>query len=912
MPLTLDPALAGRMDEMKRQPLARIVSSDPVESIPFDGERLTLATHNETRSNTIMHSSGRLLEIHNHWLAGDDYFRYVYTDINRVEFNYVTLAPADLGFADQTVIEASLCELVGGNIGLIFVTQDDNNFYLRRAVLSVTGAVQSYALIASYAKSSFPTITSPFVIRLDDNSYFAVYIKKVLTVPDTGGTYTGTTNSKITLEITTEGNQTTAWFKWRKDGGGWSAPIQCTGGWQTLDEGIQVRFNPGAYWVKQHFWFAVKAATKASAVVWVTANPLPSDTTVIGSVTYTWVNTLTGAPNEVVIDPLGMEISLQNLMCAINDEDFEGTGEGIRYGNGTVENPDVEAMSREEYYLTLQAKAAGSGGNSLTLTTDGTRLHDTDFSGGSDTDVLDADGMPGAKIYKRTSSNFLSWSGEAEISITALSAQRKDHCSLIQVDSGTLFLLFDNYDDPDYSNIYYMTSPNGGMNWGAPVTVTSYSSAGAMGKHPVAVQKQADQMHLAFHEVRGAMHMDKATPGWCGNPTYSAIGNLHFDPVTRKLYAVNLYPHIGIKRLEAVIEVDVDTWDITDCWSFGTVPAFNKMFNEQHVWYLRHHGERHLVPVGVTETANKIYIAVLDAEADKITAYNFMNWPWYGLVKNVDYTPDTNYEKLGYTWIDYDSMRLYILIYQSAGYPYYVRCGWIDLIETIEGDEKYTWNQVVKDTSWTQAQMSCLNEGYFGVYPNSDRIIISTYYPTLGSSWEMRLKVYNLQTGGIEKDYYRAVAGGFPIHGLNFALLHENKIYGGIFYESAYGEGDKRGLCVIDLVSDGISYQRPSWATLDNYYLTEGLVTPDGLIAMTSAGYGVTIFDPGTLQWELFDNGSVPGLTPDGKENFYPIAYDPSGLFFIGAMAVGDWSGFLMFSRYGMLRRAYYIIGNKA
>jgi flagellin len=97
--------------------------------------------------------------------------------------------------------------------------------------------------------------------------------------------------------------------------------------------------------------------------------PAANDTLTItngaSTATYTFVSSLTtgGTANQVVIGS-NLAGTLQNLANAIN----AGPGAGVAYGNGTVENPNVNAGNVSATTLSLTAMVTGTGGNSITTT----------------------------------------------------------------------------------------------------------------------------------------------------------------------------------------------------------------------------------------------------------------------------------------------------------------------------------------------------------------------------------------------------------------------------------------------------------------------------------------------------------------------------------------------------------------
>lgn len=100
----------------------------------------------------------------------------------------------------------------------------------------------------------------------------------------------------------------------------------------------------------------------ATGTLTLTANAADTETVTLGSTTYTFVNTLTGA-DDVLIGADANE-TLENLAAAIN----QGTGAGTVYGTGTVQNTDAGAEAIGGNQLRATAATQGTGGNSVTST----------------------------------------------------------------------------------------------------------------------------------------------------------------------------------------------------------------------------------------------------------------------------------------------------------------------------------------------------------------------------------------------------------------------------------------------------------------------------------------------------------------------------------------------------------------
>ena len=122
-----------------------------------------------------------------------------------------------------------------------------------------------------------------------------------------------------------------------------------------------LRFNDGASGT-------TSAGVKATGVLTGSDVFTDGEQIVIGTNTYTMVDALSGASNEVLIGA-SLAVSLDNLKLAINATDPE-TNEGVKYGVGTVANPNVTATTNTDTAQTIEAIRVGTYANSIATTTD--------------------------------------------------------------------------------------------------------------------------------------------------------------------------------------------------------------------------------------------------------------------------------------------------------------------------------------------------------------------------------------------------------------------------------------------------------------------------------------------------------------------------------------------------------------
>lgn len=104
--------------------------------------------------------------------------------------------------------------------------------------------------------------------------------------------------------------------------------------------------------------------TKASATLTSTGTaPANNDTVTLGTKTYTFKTTLTGAANEVLIGASAAE-ALDNLKSAVN----ASAGAGTTYGTGTTANAEFMATTNTDTTQLFLARLSGTAGNAYATT----------------------------------------------------------------------------------------------------------------------------------------------------------------------------------------------------------------------------------------------------------------------------------------------------------------------------------------------------------------------------------------------------------------------------------------------------------------------------------------------------------------------------------------------------------------
>lgn len=175
MARTLDANLQTAQDGQTHRPIVEIVSAQRLADIPFDGSMLTSEAFDEYGINLIPHSSGRLVLAYIYYSAPTSGIKFVTTDASRTEFTTVDLPLYT--YAASEIKAVSLCEMTGGNIGMVLLVDDKSNhlYRLTRRIYTVAGVAVSNAEIANWSHDTYTS--DPWVQTIGTDSYLVVYGK---------------------------------------------------------------------------------------------------------------------------------------------------------------------------------------------------------------------------------------------------------------------------------------------------------------------------------------------------------------------------------------------------------------------------------------------------------------------------------------------------------------------------------------------------------------------------------------------------------------------------------------------------------------------------------------------------------------------------------------------------------------
>jgi hypothetical protein len=531
-----------------------------------------------------------------------------------------------------------------------------------------------------------------------------------------------------------------------------------------------------------------------------------------------------------------------------------------------------------------------------------------------------------SSIYKRTSSDFITWSVESTIS-HGLGTGEVDNPYIFVEMNGDVHLLFDyveEYGDngAELTNCYKMVSSDNGLTWTAPEKLTNYDTFSTTAEHPTLQQKSENESVFTFTEVKNVLSITKNTSGYCGNSAGNATGN-YFNNNTRKLYFADRYVYVGTKNLRAALEIDVDSWEITNCWSYNTVPAFNEYLNENHTGDANHIGDGiYYCPAH----SNGVF-AVINTEMNSIRHYVLYDYVQHGLEINVEgYEPYKENEKLTEVTIDNDTGKMWLFFHKGYSLSnYWMHIGYIDLTQE---SGPYNFHSVFT---------RYFNEDYVEVLAYGSSFFIDESLDSIvitfgeGHPWMYRTDLkgllINISSGGIEKELRKSEITKLPLNGFRVSggmfgvcpsiYYDGSTLYAGIVYSFDATEEDRRGLMELDLSNNNITYHRPTYATVNNYNLKEfTYLESENSLIMISEGQNILKFDMISKTWEVFNSDEIPGFCPfNEKYNYiYTISVDQlnnnvfAGWYWSG---VSSTAGIAMYSLDGNFRQVHYASGTK-
>lgn len=919
---SLSAELLAAQENTVRFPLVEIKAAQFKNDLPFTGQRATPNDVDENDIYTITHSSGRIIGVY----TEKAYNNYVnlkgfYTDVNRTQYTYFSLIT---NASSYPLSDLSLIELDDGRLALAYIRTNGGTYELRLATFNYDGT----NFVSNVIKTSSNVLYSPSII-IANTGYLMSYIEDQPINATSGGTYTGTSNGTFYIEILSDGDQTTATYKWQKNQGAWSNPITMISNAQTLQDGVTITFA-GSFWAGQTMQFLAVAALPARGDITAMAKPNSGDTVTIGSVVYTFRAQLTipAVANEILIDSLSKDISLENLRCAIMSDVFEGTGVGVRFSTGTLIHPTITAI-RDNNDLILYAKQTGTSGNSLTLTTDGTRLTDANFAGGSNSSIGAVIGIPSSKLYLTKSTTITgTWSTSIEPSIGGISGGRKKYDTfLARLSSNAIWLAFTYLTagadaQTAVYNLFYAISVDDGTTWGNAISLTGFTTSNAISRRPFIMERLMNDVIIAYEETATVIHKRAynasyaADPAWVVTDANSYITHCHFDPVHRKAY-VTLFHQSSNIDVDGIIRIDVDSWAVDRYWTYNTVPAIPSILNTNNARVIT--GDKDQLMFWRVDSLDKGVFIILDDATN--TFKTFTQETTYGVTKNIEgmeqyyqYGGEPVYNLAMNPVLNADEGRIYMAIapnHQNDGTEVYFVMGYIEY-KTAGPMYEFTKMINYKTSSPHPADCWYPYEASFTVDQNNGLIVF--YYHTILTGDYGGIFVFTITDGALYRKYDYTEYEMFPKGGSYGVIVeNEDKIW---VMPAGWDKGGSQealyGLLSIQLSSNTLQWHilpcGPDDPRLVDFSTYEGLAgfslrfIGDYLVGL-SMWFGVFLYDTKKLTWTFLDNTTIPNLNPTSGSYAGSMDYDELNQ----CLIIGFYSRVVAYvPLFGTLSRIYY------
>lgn len=492
-----------------------------------------------------------------------------------------------------------------------------------------------------------------------------------------------------------------------------------------------------------------------------------------------------------------------------------------------------------------------------------------------------------------TSSDFIVWNnqGDFEISGLADSTHIVNHPNMQQITTGEVMLTFDYVESTNVAgtsliNVYYAISDDNCVSFGNATAITDFTLYGTNAYDPEVVQKIEDVVMVAYTEESSSLTLPASDLGTDNN---SFADQIVFDTANRIVYVVALDPYV----IESIAKINIDTWDVEKVWDYASFPAINQHFrgndisiSKPEVFQHKTHSEGKDVFIHTTQS-----ICHLDGDADTIKNYCFYDDATNGLTQNVTWTGIKGgflYVDLSYIHYDSSDGKLYTIHFNSYVYSSSLLVGYLDLTEGLDAEGNYAhhvlwelenpWGDLSDLDQELNMKQSMRYQGTVRIYPENDMILFSGEKIT---SYTPMTLLRRLSDGSLYKayhpnslkpEYYNA---GFPYEGLDATIYVDDKIIGGIKYNDNAGEENRRGVVIIDCVTDIITYHTPAFMTVDDIGIVPGIISiGSNRILFGTSSFGVIMFNYTTKEFTQYDSVSVPGIL-SSINRAYGVGFNP-------------------------------------
>lgn len=518
-------------------------------------------------------------------------------------------------------------------------------------------------------------------------------------------------------------------------------------------------------------------------------------------------------------------------------------------------------------------------------------------------------------FFTRTSSNFTSWGAETEISIGVLDPLKKVADPMVlRITTGNLLLFFSYLEqegeDAEKWNIYYSISTDNGATWGNAIKITNYTTYNAIGVEPYAAQKQANELILTFTERRPSLVISESALGWhdCGD---AYISGFHFDPVDRMLYA-----NLGSRGM---VMIDADTWEVVNCWDKNTTPGVSLCWDTY--WGGSANSFVGDGPYFGFLHSAMCTICMVNGKDNWIREYYFEDTGYPDpcqYIKNVAgftpyYTPNLTVRDV---FVDESENKVWVVLSSFTGAVWAPQTQHIGYFELSDTGPTFTWHEVFLIKDWHDMVGTTTTNPVFYFFP--DQNLFFAHHP--GGFWAgySHLFVYDLTTGGMLKHWHYSTHPDFPAYAGNVAGSSgrgwaydpaAGKIYCTLEYTTELDQGDRRGIAIIDYITERTVYDRPTYATYNDYMWNGISLNNAGEVLLSindQRGGGIAIFDPSTYVWTYFQNSTYPGLFPNSQGTKYnPIYDEQENIIYTATFS----EQIVAFNRFGYIKLAKYKMG---
>lgn len=556
------------------------------------------------------------------------------------------------------------------------------------------------------------------------------------------------------------------------------------------------------------------------------------------------------------------------------------------------------------------------------------------------------DATPTYTLAYRSSSDGITWGSENVITLTGISNTNIiSNVHAFQSADNDIILSFQyEYDTDPVSgwvtyNVFYAVSDDNLATFATPTQVSSYTAFGQSGIQPQVEIKDDGNVYFVFVENIGVSYFDDTTPGVLTD--ISNVWPIHVHLYNNLLYVVSANAGTGTKELGGMYVIDPTDMSIVTQYTQTTSPGFTASFwsaNHVGAFQLNSSAGKYMAAASLDYSSGSnigvIALATYDGVTDTTEEYVFNgDLGAHGLVENVtvdlhedDYPVFYKFEVRGCA-IDEANDRLYVLLCINTG-TYAMLIGYIDLTESkdpISG--KYTWNEVYYSLAsditdaygLNNAQYDpCFgfNTSFFGYMPSND-LLVHCGFSSIGDDYYAVAIIS--ASGQIQDVKAYDIDSRFPRFGPNRAWIYDNIMYADFVYTGLYNQEDFYGMMIWDMVTDTVRYDRPTYATQDEYtiYDMDFNDIGNGYIFLGMAD-GAVRYNIGTRYFELWDKDNTPGFGGNDSianqiNDVDTITFDTvnNDVFAGGGESVSKWAGVRKFNVNGYYYIGQYAIGTK-